>query len=283
MSKTKRKQKPIFSTLDEIDAWKAPTSDEPQPPIAEVNEPLADVSVTASSVFPDFTFVYIQPGTFIMGSPEYEPGRNSAETQHEVTLTSGFYMQTTPVTQRQWKSVIGINPSSFSKVSDDHPVESISWHECQDFIKRLNSIGEHTYRLPTEAEWEYACRAGSSGPCTDGEIAELFCGYDHNLNTIGWYCGNSDRTTHPVAKKKPNAWGLYDMHGNVLEWCRDWYAEYATTPQEDPCGQVTGLGRVIRGGSYFSNAKSCRSASRFYWSPNSKSDFIGVRLVKEQK
>lgn len=338
MRKNKRKQEPIFSTLEEIDTRTTTISKEPpaitaedmppteqqaavtdedmlssepqlantaedipstetqpaitaedmlsteaQPTITDADKPSVDAPISDSFESLDFSFVHIMPGTFIMGSPEYEPGRNSNEIQHEVTLSNGFYMQTTPVTQQQWKSIMGTNPSGFSQKSDDHPVENVSWYDCQQFIKILNSMGKHTYRLPTEAEWEYACRAGSPHPCAEGEIIELFCGHDHNLNTMGWYCGNSSRKTQPVAKKSPNAWGLYDMHGNVLEWCQDWYAEYTSAPQKDLTGSVKCHGRVIRGGSWFANAKSCRSASRFYWPPSSKSDFIGFRLVKEEK
>ena len=238
---------------------------------------------TATTSLPDFSFVFISPGTFIMGSSETELGRKDDELPHEVSITHGFFLQSTPVTQGQWKAVMGNNPSQFFPKGDDYPVESVSWYDCQKFIERLNSTGEHIYRLPTETEWEYACRAGKFSSSSEGEIIELFCEHDPNLDAVGWYCGNSDRATHPTAQKKPNPWGLYDLHGNVLEWCQDWYGPYPATPQTDPTGSITGPGRIIRGGSWFSNAKSCRSAARLYWSPNAKSDFIGFRLVREQK
>ena len=236
------------------------------------------------------SFVSIAPGTFLMGSPEYEPGRNHDEFHHEVTLSRPFFMQSTPVTQRQCKAVMGTEPSSFkdrgadgSVTEEDCPVVGISWHECQVFIQKLNAVGECTYRLPTEAEWEYACRAGTETPLAGGEITELYCRHDPFLDAMGWYCGNAGRRTHPVAGKNANAWGLYDMHGNVSEWCQDWYGDYPPGAQTDPHGPPSGRGRVIRGGSWFSNAKNCRSACRFYWAPNSRSDFIGFRLVKEGK
>jgi formylglycine-generating enzyme required for sulfatase activity len=230
---------------------------------------------------PESSFVLIAPGTFAMGSPEYETGRSSDETMHEVTLTKGFYMQKTPVTQGQWEAVMGNNPASFSDGGDDCPVESISWNECQEFIRRLNAGKAGIYRLPTEAEWEYACRAGSSTPFCSGEISELYCAHDPLLSEVGWYCGNSGRKSRLVAQKSPNVWGLYDMHGNVSEWCQDWYGEYGSDSQTDPCGPKSGSAKVIRGGSWFGNAKNCRSASRFYWPPNSRSEFIGLRLVQE--
>ncbi len=229
------------------------------------------------------SFIYIPPGSFMMGSPEHEPGRNSDETQHEVTLTKAFYIQTTPVTQGQWKALMGNNPSSFINRGDDCPVEQVSWRDCQEFIKRLSALGEGTYRLPTEAEWEYACRAGSPEAFVNGEIVSLFCDFDPNLDLMGWYCGNSDRHTHPVAQKHPNAWGLYDMHGNVLEWCQDWYGDYPLSTEPDPLGPKSGSGRVIRGGSWFSSAKNCRAAFRFISPPNSRSPLLGFRLVREPK
>lgn len=226
-------------------------------------------------------FVYIAPGTFPMGSPEYETGRSDDEIMHEVTLTKGFYMLKTPVTQRQWQAVMGNNPSSFMAGGDNCPVENVSWNECQEFIKRLNAGEDGIYRLPTEAEWEYACRAGSSTPLCNGEISELNCTHDPILNEVGWYCGNSSRKSRPVAQKNPNAWGLYDMHGNVSEWCQDWYGEYGSNSQTDPCGPKSASGKVVRGGSWLSNAKNCRSASRFNWLPDAGIEFIGFRLVKE--
>ncbi|MGA8141155.1 MAG: formylglycine-generating enzyme family protein [Desulfobaccales bacterium] len=227
------------------------------------------------------SFRYLPAGTFLMGSPEHEPGRNDDEVPHEVTLTPDFYLQTTPVTQGQWQVLMGRNPAFFISCGDDCPVEQISWHECREFIKRLNALGEGTYRLPTEAEWEYACRAGSPEAFANGEIATLFCDFDPSLDLMGWYCGNSDRHIHPVAQKHPNAWGIYDMHGNVLEWCQDWYGDYPLSTGPDPLGPKSGSGRVIRGGSWFSSAKTCRSASRFSWSPQSGSHFLGFRLVRE--
>jgi len=133
-------------------------------------------------------------------------------------------MQKTPVALGQWKAVMGCNPASFPDGGDNCLVESLSWNECQEFIRRLNAGKGSVYRLPTEAEWEYACRAGSLTPFCNGEISELYCAHDPLLSVVGWYCGNSGRKSRPVAQKSPNALGLYDMHGNICEWCQDWYA-----------------------------------------------------------
>ena len=166
------------------------------------------------------SFVPIAPGTFLMGSPESEPGRGSDEVLHEVTLTRAFHMQKAAVTQGLWKAVMGIPPASFEDGGEDLPVVSISWNECQEFLRRLNSMRGSRYRLPTEAEWEYACRAGSGTAFANGDISELYRGYDLILWRTGWYCVNSGRKSQPVAQKSPNAWQLYDMHGNVSEWRR---------------------------------------------------------------
>jgi len=201
------------------------------------------------------SFVPVQPGTFTMGSPSSEGERNSDETQHTVTLTKGFCMQTTEVTQGQWKAVMGSNPSYFSACGDNCPVETVSWYDVQDFISRLNEKGEGTYRLPTEAEWEYAARAGSTTAFANGGISGvnyLICNNDPNLSAMGWYCDNSG--THSVAQKQATAWGLYDMHGNVWEWCQDWYGDYRTGAVTDPSGPGTGSDRVIRGGGWYSVA-----------------------------
>lgn len=225
-------------------------------------------------------FAYLSPGTFVMGSPEYELGRNNDEDQHEVTIAQGFHIQITPVTVKQWRELMGNNPSCFPNLSEECPIVGISWNECQEFIKRLNLQGEATYRLPTESEWEYACRAGSTTSLANGELTELFCSMDSLLDEVGWYCGNSGRQIHPVGRKHPNAWGLHDMHGNLFEWCHDWYGKYPAAPGEQPHGPKCGAGKVIRGGSWFSSAKSCRCACRSHWAADSRSDFIGFRLVK---
>ena len=225
------------------------------------------------------TFKLIPAGNFIMGSPTDEPGRWIGETQHQITLTKGFYMQTTEVTQGQWKMVMGSNPSYFSNCGDDCPVEQVSWNDVQGFISELNKLGEGNYRLPTEAEWEYAARAGSTTALANGVITVTGCEHDPNLHAIGWYCGNSGNTMHPVAQKQPNAWGLYDMHGNVWEWCQDWYGFYDTGPLTDPIGAPSGLYRVNRGGSWYHGAGLCRSASRGTDEPDNSYHCYGFRLV----
>ena len=253
-----------------------PVKSEEEPVISGETSGLTDPFASLESCF-----VHIAPGTFAMGSPEYETGRSDDEIMHEVTLTKGFYMMKTTVTQGQWKAVAGDNPSSFPGGGDNWPVENVSWNECQEFIRMLNAGKDGVYRLPTEAEWEYACRAGSSTHVCNGEISELYSDHDPTLDEVGWYCGNSGRKTRPVAQKSPNAWGLHDMHGNVSEWCQDWYGEYGSDSQTDPCGPESASGKVVRGGSWLSNAKNCRSASRFSWLPDSGIEFIGFRLVKE--
>ena len=173
------------------------------------------VAFTPSSTYTNslgMTFKLIPAGTFTMGSPENELGRSSDETSHQVTLSNQFYIQTKEVTQGQWEKVMGSNPSHFSNCGTDCPVETVSWNDIQQFITLLNAKGEGTYRLPTEAEWEYACRAGSTTAFPNGDIINTKCN-EPILNVIGWYCGNSDDTTHPVAQKQPNAWGLSDMNG----------------------------------------------------------------------
>ncbi len=226
-------------------------------------------------------FVYIAPGSFTMGSPTDELGRNIRETQHQVTLPEGYYMQHTEVTQGQWEAVMGSNPSYFSSCGLNCPVENVSWNEAQEFINKLNQRGEGTYMLPTEAQWEYAARAGSSLAFANGKITEASSGYDPNLDAMGWYSYNSVSKAHQVAQKTPNALGLYDMHGNVFEWCQDWYASYNLGSVTHPEGPPSGSYRVKRGGGWYYDASICRSAYRLGTGPYFRSSHIGFRLVRQ--
>jgi len=228
------------------------------------------------------TFVLIPGGTFSMGSPEDEPARDADENQHQVTLTQSFYLQTTEVTQGQWRAVMRSNPSYFSNCGNNCPVETVSWNDVQSFIAVMNRRGEGTYGLPTEAEWEYAARAGSNSAFYNGGITYIddCAPVDPNLNLIGWYCGNSHDKTHPVAQKQPNAWGLYDMIGNVWEWCADWYGTYPSKSVTDPTGPSSGPNHVVRGGGWYYSAQRCRSANRYMRSPGDRNVNYGFRLVK---
>ena len=228
-------------------------------------------------------FVLIQAGIFNMGSPAGEKGRDTDENKHKVILTKPFYMQTTEVTQGQWREIMGNSPSYFSDCGDDCPVEGVSWADCQEFIRILNKReGTDKYRLPTEAEWEYACRAGSTKAFANGPISMAKCSVDTNLDAIGWYCGNSMKRPHPVGQKQPNAWCIYDMHGSVWEWCQDWYGRYPSGNVTDPQGRSFGPKRVIRGGSFLNYARLCRSASRYMYKVKVRRNNIGFRLARER-
>jgi formylglycine-generating enzyme required for sulfatase activity len=226
------------------------------------------------------TFVLIPPGTFVMGSPLNEIGRDGDERQHKVTLSKPFYLQTTEVTQGQWQSVMGENPSFFHDCGRNCPVEMVSWYDAYRFIDRMNAIAKYPrYRLPTEAEWEYATRSGTQTALSNGIITITGCSYDAGLDRIGWYCGNSGNKTHSVAQKEPNSWGLYDMHGNVWEWCQDWYGDYPSEEVTDPKGSKSGLIRVNRGGSWWWFARFCRSANRIRYMPFDHTQDTGFRLA----
>ena len=220
----------------------------------------------------------IPPGEFLMGSPESEEWRRVAEgPQHRVRITKPFYLGVFEVTQSQWESVMGSNPSNGIRDADS-PVENVSWEYCQEFIRRLNERSEEqgeVYRLPTEAEWEYACRAGSTTRYYFGDDASM-------LGNYSWHLGTSGGRTHPVGGKKPNSWGLYDMHGNVWEWCSDWYGEnyYANSPVDDPQGPATGSARVERGGDWCSGARQCRSSYRGGYDPAYTYGLQGFRLSR---
>lgn len=244
-------------------------------------------------------FVYIQPGKFMMGSPSTEPGRQTNEgPQHEVILTQGFFMSQYEVTEQLWCQVMGCTPTT-----SQLPKNYVSWDMAVEFCNALSikegltpaytihgPIGDVTwnqgadgYRLPTEAEWEYACRAGSTTAFANGRIRYLYCGpLDPNLDAMGWYCANSGEDRHPVGKKKANAWGLYDMHGNLWEWvwC-GWYREYTLDPVTDPVYNVgSGAERAIRGGGWGSDARHCRSAFRSFYYPDSAFNYRGFRIVR---
>ena len=204
----------------------------------------------------EMEMVWCPPGAFTMGSDD---GDRDERPPHPVTLTKGFWLATTEVTQAQWTSVMGNNPSHFK--GDNLPVEKVSWNDCQEFCRKTG------LQLPTEAQWEYACRAGSTG-----EYAGT-----GNLDDMGWYDDNSDDKTHPVGQKQPNAWGLYDMHGNVWEWCADWYGDYPNGPVTDPKGASSGSYRVLRSGSWNLNAQACRSAARYDYNPSNYYNYLGFR------
>jgi len=226
-------------------------------------------------------FVSLPPATFMMGSPKTEPDRSEDEILHRVTLSRGFWMQTTQVTQAHWKEIMGTNPSEFQENGKNRPVESVAWIHVQYFIRELNKAeGTHKYRLPTEAEWEFACRAGTDTPFFFGEcLSSDQANYDGRYPLPGCAEGEYLETTLPVASFPPNAWGLYDMHGNVWEWCQDRFGEYPDHPVVDPAGPSKGADRIARGGGWASFAQYCRSAFRFGFYEVYKNCTVGFRLV----
>jgi len=219
---------------------------------------------TFISPFIKAQFVLIPAGTFTRDDMNRLP----------VTLSKPFYMQTTEVTQEQWVKIMGNNPSLFRECGNSCPVENVSWVDVQEFIRRLNQQEQtNKYRLPTEAEWEYACRAGSATKYSAGDSDEL-------LGDYAWYEKNSGRRTHPVAQKKPNAWGLYDTHGNVWEWCQDWQDDYPARAVTDPKGPLSGQHKVMRGGAWLDSAPLLQCAFRGQDYHVIRSNDIGFRLVR---
>ena len=275
---------------------KAETVPELEDSIASLPPPLPEES---AAVTPGF--VRINGGTFTMGSPADGPECNGNEgPQHQVTV-SDFYMGKYQVTQMEYHEVMGTNPSYFK--GDNLPVEQVSWYDAVEYCNKLSlkegltpaytinkkqrdpnnknvfdkkkwtitwNRGANGYRLPTEAEWEYACRAGTTTAYNTGESIS---------DNTGWYNNNSGRKTHPVGQKPANTWGLYDMHGNIYEWCWDWYGSYSDAEQSDPAGAAAGEYRVNRGGSWYYSASYMRSAFRFYFNPLSRYYIFGFRLV----
>ena len=215
----------------------------------------------------------IPPGEFMMGSPESEEGRFSNETQHRVKITKPFYLSAHEVTQEQYERVMGSNPSS--STGDTKPVERVSWNDAVAFCGKLSDEEGVEYRLPTEAEWEYACRAGTTTAYSFGDdVAQL--------GEYAWYGKNSELITYPVGEKLPNAWGLFDMHGNVVEWCQDWYGDYDLQVVSDPIGPASGdHGRVLRGGAFNLLPKFVRAALRVTnLVPDDRRPSRGFRLAR---
>ncbi|GAB6123874.1 SUMF1/EgtB/PvdO family nonheme iron enzyme [Dysgonomonas termitidis] len=240
----------------------------PSPSPAPVVNSVADYTETAGSL--NIEMVAVKGGTFTMGSPASEPDRGYDEIQHQVTL-SDFYIGKYEVTQAQWEAVMGNNPSSFK--GSNRPVEFVSWNDIQAFLFKLNTKTGKKYRLPTEAEWEYAARGGNKSQ------RYMYSGGDY-LNVAGWFKYNSDNATHPVGERQANELGVYDMSGNVWEWCNDWYGDYSTALATNPLGAASGSSRVLRGGSWMFPAKYCRSANRAFKSPPTlKVNTYGFRLA----
>ena len=228
--------------------------------------------------------VKIPAGTFMMGSPENELGRQDNEILHQVTLTKDYWLGKYPVTQAQWRAVMGNNPSCFK--GDNRPVENVTWHETKEFCEELNRLyaGKlpqgYKFDLPTEAQWEYACRAGTTTALNNGTNLTNKTDTCSNLAEVAWNDWKEEGTqTYPVGQKRPNAWGLYDMHGNVDEWCRDLYDDYSSGAVVDPVVSQTGSSRVLRGGCWFSEAFWCRSACRNSFYPSWCIYHLGFRLA----
>ncbi|MGA0173459.1 MAG: formylglycine-generating enzyme family protein [Phycisphaerales bacterium] len=242
--------------------------------------------------------IEIGPGRFVMGSPADEAGRGSGETPHDVTISKAFWIGQTEVTQAQWQAVMDSNPSEFAG-NPNHPVEKVSWNDALRFCERLSQKTGMNFRLPTEAEWEYACRAGTTTAYSFGDDPS-------DLAQHAWFAGNSGRedfdadalgavgdltalfdrlesngcSTRPVATKKPNAWGLHDMHGNVWEWCSDWFVELPSESVTDPAGPTSGTERVLRGGSWSLVSRYGRAASRSRAAAEIGSSSYGFRVVR---
>lgn len=236
-------------------------------------EPHAEASQSITNSV-GMRFAVIPSGSFTMGSPDSENGRISNETQRTMTFAKPFYIGATEVTQKQWREVMGTDPSFFK--GDDLPVEHITWHKAIEFCRRLSRREKNRYRLPTEAEWEYACRGGTTTAYHTGDGEEA-------LADAGWFLKNGSNHTHPVGLKKPNAWGLYDMHGNVSEWCADRAEEEPDTynTKSDLLNVEIAALRDYRGGSWGLNASDCRSASRHRNQGRFQYFDLGLRVVRE--
>ena len=243
---------------------------QPTPPVATNNPTPVKLPESAGSI--GMKFKLIPAGTFTMSEDD---------DAHEVTLTKPFKMGIHEVTQAQYEQVMGNNPSEFKGA--DNPVEMVSWDNAVDFCRKLSALpaekaAGNVYRLPTEAEWEYACRAGTKTKFSFGDDAS-------DLGDYGWYVRNSAAKTHPAGSKQPNAWGLYDMYGNVWEWCSDWYGEdyYESSPTSDPTGPSEGSERVLRGGGWDFTAGYCRSAFRTGDLPSDRGIYLGFRVVRSSE
>lgn len=252
--------------------------------------------------------VWMEPGMFLMGSPDNEPFRDPEETQHSVMIPRGFWMAATETTQDQWRRVMGSAPSYFTFAGPNAPVERVSWYDAQYFMLKLNLMVEEgeapwfgaIFHLPSESEWEYACRAGTTTPIYTGSFTLLGANHAPELDVIAWYGGNSgvaypggwDATkwretqytfttagTHPVGLKQPNAWGLYDMIGNVWEWCADAHAPYSPQTVLDRAFDPAGTNRVLRGASWGNMPTACRAAARNAMSPDARHNRVGFRIA----
>ncbi len=221
---------------------------------------------------------WIPAGSFWMGSPETEAGRFDDEVLHRVELSRGYWLADTPVTQALWEAVMGGNPSGFKAL--DKPVENVGWDDCQTFVARLNArVQGLDARLPTEAEWEYACRAGTTTATWVGNL-DIRDNEAVQLDAIAWYRANAEGSTHAVAQKAANPWGLYDMLGNVFEWCADRFGAYDGRVHTDPQGVTDGSFRVLRGGAWVSFARFVRAGFRNSNDPALRLDGIGLRLAR---
>ena len=235
----------------------------------EIPEDTGTGEITVNGV--TFTMISVEGGSFVMGatSEQGSDAYNDEKPAHQVTLND-FYIGKYEVTQELWTAVMGSNPSSFT--GTNLPVESVSWDDCQTFISKLNELTGKTFRLPTEAEWEYAARGGNKSK-----------GYKYSgsntIDDVAWYSSNSSSKTHEVGTKAPNELGIYDMSGNVYEWCSDWYGSYSTSAQVDPTGPSTGSYRVLRGGRWSNNARYCRVSNRGNDTPSNRYYGSGFRLV----
>ncbi len=255
---------PVIGTAPEVlpgIAWKNP------------NALAAGTAVSVVSGTHRWTVRWVPAGSFIMGSPLDEPDRDKDEVPHAVVFSRGFFMAETECTQAQWQAIVTNNPSHGRM--PEQPVNRVSWKDAEDYCRRLTQVHRAqglipegwAWELPTEAQWEYACRAGTTGPFA-GELSDL-----------AWIESNSEGKAHAVKTRKPNAWGLYDLHGNVWEWCRDWYGDYPTHSVRDPIGPSAGTFRCYRGGSRIYGSRRARSAIRGAMTPEMKGDYLGFRPV----
>ena len=258
-----------------------PAAEEPK---AEVSEPdltelpkAAKEAVAAQKGLPveitnsiGMKLVLIAAGEFMMGSPDSDrDADNDEKPQHKVRITKPFYLGVHEVTQQQYEKVIGENPSEFKGAGN--PVETVSWDDAVEFCKKLSAKEGKTYRLPTEAEWEYACRAGTT--------TQWSCGDESTLRDYAWYGDNSELATHGVGDRMPNSWGLCDMHGNVDEWCEDWFGHYPAEHVTNPRGPSQATYRVLRGGCWDDVAGYCRAAFRRRGGPGNRNDYLGFRVA----